>query len=118
MDIQRKKGMLDICVLSVLNRGPSYGYKIVGDVSTCIEISESTLYPILKRLEGAGCLTTFSQEHNGRLRKYYQITGEGQRRIRKFLAEWDEIRGVYAFIEHNLTAGAAGPALPAADSVR
>lgn len=66
MDIQRKKGLLDICVLSVLSREPSYGYKIVGDVSACIDISESTLYPILKRLESAGCLTTFTQEHNGR----------------------------------------------------
>ena len=99
VDSQRKKGLLDICVLAVLNREPSYGYKIVGDVSACIEISESTLYPILKRLESAGCLVTFSQEHNGRLRKYYQITTIGQERIRDFLSEWDEIRRVYEFIE-------------------
>lgn len=69
VDIQRKKGLLDICVLSVLSREPSYGYKIVGDVSACIDISESTLYPILKRLESAGCLTTFTQEHNGRMQE-------------------------------------------------
>ena len=66
MDTQRKKGVLDICVLAVLARGASYGYKIVGDVSQCIEISESTLYPILRRLEASGCVTTYRQAHNGR----------------------------------------------------
>ena len=77
MDTQRKKGVLDVCVLSVLKRGPSYGYMIIGDVSQCIEISESTLYPILKRLESAGFVTTYKQEHNGRTRKYYEITEMG-----------------------------------------
>ena len=101
MDIQRKKGLLDICVLSVLSREPSYGYKIVGDVSACIDISESTLYPILKRLESAGCLTTFTQEHNGRLRKDYRITETGLERIHAFLDEWEEMRRVFAFIENN-----------------
>ena len=101
MDIQRKKGLLDICVLSVLSREPSYGSKIVGDVSACIDISESTLYPILKRLESAGCLTTFTQEHNGRMRKYYRITAAGLARIRAFLDEWEEMRKMYAFIENN-----------------
>ena len=56
VDIQLKKGLLEVCVLSALSRGDSYGYRIIGDVSSCIEISESTLYPILKRLEGSGCL--------------------------------------------------------------
>lgn len=98
MDIQRKKGLLDICVLTVLNREPSYGYKIISDVSPCIDISESTLYPILKRLESAGCLTTYTQEHNGRTRKYYRITDAGRRRIAEFLEEWDELRNIYTFI--------------------
>lgn len=101
MDSQRKKGLLEICVLAVLKREPSYGYKILSDVSTCIAISESTLYPILKRLEGAGCLTTYEQEHNGRKRKYYQITALGRDRIAAFLEEWDEIKTVYYFIEHD-----------------
>ena len=56
MDSQLKKGLLDVCVLSVLRRGESYGYKILTDVAPCIEIAVSTLYPILKRMEGAGCL--------------------------------------------------------------
>lgn len=101
MDIQRKKGVLDICVLAVLARGASYGYKIVSDVSRCIEISGSTLYPILRRLEGAGCVTTYQQAHNGRMRKYYAITEAGMERIQEFLAEWQEMRRIYHFIEQN-----------------
>ena len=101
MDIQRKKGVLDICVLAVLVRGASYGYKIVSDVSRCIEISGSTLYPILRRLEGAGCVTTYQQAHNGRMRKYYAISEAGMGRIQEFLAEWQEMRRIYHFIEQN-----------------
>ncbi len=98
MDVQRKKGVLDVCVLSVLCQGPSYGYQIVKEVSRCIEISESTLYPLLKRLEQAGCLETYREEHNGRLRKYYQITEAGRRKIAEFLDEWEEIRQIYRFV--------------------
>lgn len=101
MDTQRKKGLLEICVLAVLECEPSYGYKIISDVSPCIEMAESTLYPILKRLETAGCLVTYTQEHNGRLRKYYSITPAGRERIAAFLAEWDEIQRVYTFVQHN-----------------
>ena len=99
MDVQRKKGLLEICVLAVLRQEPSYGYRIVQDVSACITISESTLYPILKRLEAAGCLSTYSQEHNGRMRKYYRITEAGLERIADFRGEWDEIKRVHDFIE-------------------
>ena len=109
MDTQRKKGLLEICVLAVLQREPSYGYKIIGDITPCIDISESTLYPILKRLENAGCLVTFTREYNGRLRKYYAITDEGRRRITAFLEEWDELRSVYAFIQNG---GVAPQPLP------
>ena len=101
MDIQLKRGMLEICVLAVLCRGDSYGYQLVKDISPYITVSESTLYPILKRLESAGCLTTFTQEHNGRMRKYYRITAAGLARIRAFLDEWEEMRKMYAFIENN-----------------
>ena len=99
MDAQLKKGLLDVCVLAVLRRGESYGYKIIADVAPYIEISESTLYPILKRLETAGCLTTCPQEHNGRLRKYYHITPRGRERIDAFLEEWDEMKQVYTFVQ-------------------
>lgn len=99
MDIQLKRGLLEICVLKALEKSDSYGYQIIKDISPCIEISESTLYPILKRLEGAEALSVYSVEHNGRLRKYYKITEKGRKRIEAFLSEWQEIMNVYKFIE-------------------
>ena len=99
MDTQIKKGLLEVCVLTVLREKDSYGYQIIRDVSSCIAISESTLYPILKRLEGSGCLTTYSVEHQGRLRKYYRITQQGMDKIKAFLQEWEEVMQVYQFIK-------------------
>ena len=99
MDIQRKKGLLDVCVLAVLRRGPSYGYKIIGEVSSCIEVSESTLYPVLRRLEKQGLLRVYDQQFQGRNRRYYAITDAGQERIDAFLDEWDEVKRIYAFIK-------------------
>lgn len=98
MDIQIKKGLLDVCVLAVLSRRDSYGYQIIKDISTCIEISESTLYPILKRLEAGRCLSTYSMEHNGRLRKYYRITPMGRQRLSEFIEEWKELEQIHDFI--------------------
>ena len=98
MDTQLKKGLLEMCVLAVLKRGDSYGYQIIKDISVCITISESTLYPILKRLENNGCLTTYSVEHNGRLRKNYKITEVGEQKIQEFLDEWDQVMEIYYFI--------------------
>ena len=99
MDTQRKKGLLDICVLAVLNRGPSYGYMIIREVSECIQVSESTLYPILKRLEQSGSLVTYRREYNGRMRKYYEITDAGREKIQEFLDEWEEMQNIYRFVE-------------------
>lgn len=99
MDAQLKKGVLDACVLAAISKQDSYGYQIVKDVSACIEISESTLYPILKRLETAGALKTYAIEHNGRLRKYYRITEEGRQRIDDFCASWDEMVRIHDYIE-------------------
>lgn len=101
MNIQRKKGLLDICVLSVLKKAPSYGYMIIGEVSQCIEISESTLYPILKRLESSGSLTTYKKEYNGRTRKYYKIADPGITKINEFLSEWEQMKQIYSFVEMN-----------------
>lgn len=98
MDIQLKRGLLEVCVLAVLNKNDSYGYQLIKDISTCIEISESTLYPILKRLQNGKMLVEYSSEHNGRLRKYYKITEIGQQRIADFLDEWKEVTEVYQFI--------------------
>lgn len=99
MDIQLKKGLLDICILRVLKQGDSYGYQIVKDVMEYVEVSESTLYPILKRLEASACLTTYSVAHQGRLRKYYQITPKGVEKIDVFLKEWHQIEKIYTFIK-------------------
>lgn len=99
MDVQIKKGLLEACVLTVLKKKDSYGYQIIRDISSCIAISESTLYPILKRLEGGGYLTTYSLEHQGRLRKYYKITELGEKKIETFLQDWNEVMRVYRFIK-------------------
>ncbi len=98
MDIQLKRGLLDVCVLAAIRDEDSYGYQIIKDVKPYVDISESTLYPILRRLEAAKLLTVRTAEHNGRLRKYYRITPQGVRRIDEFTAEWEEILSIYAFI--------------------
>lgn len=99
---QMKKGLLEVCVLSVLNRGDSYGYKIIKDLSDYIKLSESTLYPILRRLETANFLTVYSVEHNGRLRKMYQITETGTEQIQEFLVGWEEIEAIYQYIKEGV----------------
>ena len=99
MDVQLKRGLLEICVLAVLQRADSYGYQIVKDLSDVIPISESTLYPILKRLEAGESLSVYSLEHNGRLRKYYRITDKGKARIGEFLVELKTMMDVYEFIK-------------------
>ena len=98
MDTQLKRGILDVCVLAAIKNEDSYGYKIIKDLKPYIEMSESTLYTILKRLESANMLTVRTAEHDGRLRKYYRITEEGSRRINSFKSEWKEIISIYNFI--------------------
>ena len=98
MDIQMKRGLLDVCVLAAIKDEDSYGYQIIKDIKPYIEISESTLYPILRRLEAAELLTVRTAEHNGRLRKYYHITNAGLGRIDDFKNEWKEIMSIYKFV--------------------
>lgn len=98
MESQLRRGILDACVLAVLEKGESYGYKMVTDISEFIEITESTLYPILKRLEAQAMLSVRTMEYNGRLRKYYSITDAGRDRITQLLSEWEEIVKVYRYI--------------------
>ena len=98
MDIQLKRGMLDICVLAAIKSRESYGYQIIKDMKSSVDISESTLYPILRRLEAAKLLTVRSAEHNGRLRKYYRITKAGQERLNAFAEEWKEMMAIYQFV--------------------
>lgn len=98
MDTQLKRGLLDICVLAAIKGGESYGYKIIKDLKPHVELSESTLYTILKRLEAAEMLTVRSAEHSGRLRKYYRITDAGRERIGEFREEWEKLLSMVEFI--------------------
>jgi PadR family transcriptional regulator PadR len=98
MDIQMKRGLLDVCVLAAIKDDESYGYRIIKDIKPYLDISESTLYPILRRLEAAELLTVRTAEHDGRLRKYYKITKQGLKRIEDFKEEWKEIMSIYKFV--------------------
>ena len=98
MDIQLKRGLLDVCVLAAIKSKDSYGYKIIKDMKPYLELSESTLYTILKRLEAADMLTVRTAEHDGRLRKYYHITPAGLGKIETFKKEWQEMNAIYQFV--------------------
>ncbi|MBR6095287.1 MAG: PadR family transcriptional regulator [Lachnospiraceae bacterium] len=98
MENQMKRGLLDVCVLAAIKNEDSYGYQIVKDMSPYVEISESTLYPILRRLESSMMLTVRTAEHNGRLRKYYHITDAGRERLNAFREEWKELMQIYEFV--------------------
>lgn len=98
MDIKLKRGFLDVCVLAAIKNEESYGYKIIQDMKPYIDMSESTLYTILKRLESSKMLTVRTAEYGGRLRKYYRITGTGLGRIEAFKQEWREVMLIYQFV--------------------
>ena len=98
MDAQLKKGLLDVCVLAAIRKEESYGYKIISDLAPYIEISESTLYPILRRLENSGAVTTRSEIHNGRVRKYFCIAPLGLEKIAEFLETMEQFRIISEFI--------------------
>ena len=98
MDVQLKRGLLDVCVLAAIQNEESYGYQIIKDMKPYLELSESTLYTILKRLETAEMLTVRTAEHGGRLRKYYRITEAGRGRIAEFEKEWREMVLIYQFV--------------------
>ena len=96
--------LLDAIVLAVVAREPegTYGYKITQEVRQVIELSESTLYPILRRLESAGALTVYSVEHNSRLRKFYHLTEQGRRQLAAAVEDWKELESMYEFIRGGL----------------
>ena len=102
MDAQLKKGTLEVCVLAALIDGPSYGYKIVKDLKDVIAVSESTLYPILRRLEKGEYLTTYSEEANGRLRRFYKITDKGYQKILDYVYDFKELLKIYKYIERGV----------------
>jgi PadR family transcriptional regulator, regulatory protein PadR len=99
MKEQVKKGVIEIFVLAILSKGDSYGYKLVSDLIDHIEMSESTLYPILRRLEKADELKTYSEVYQGRHRKYYQMTEKGRIHMDEFLSEWEDIKKIYSILK-------------------
>ena len=98
MDVQLKRGVLDVCVLTAIKNEDSYGYKIIKDLKPYIELSESTLYTILKRLELADMLNVITVKHESRIRKYYHITNKGLERINKFKNEWFDLVTLCQFV--------------------
>ncbi|MBO0436727.1 PadR family transcriptional regulator [Vagococcus fluvialis] len=99
MDIQLRRGVLDYCVLAVIKEEESYGYMIIKQMESLLSISESTLYPILKRLESNKLVSSYSVEHNGRLRKYYQITPNGIENLNEFVVSWKEVETIFNYIK-------------------
>lgn len=98
MDAQLKKGLLEVCVLAAVKEKESYGYKIISDLAPYIEISESTLYPILRRLEASGAVRSRTEAYNGRLRKYFRITPTGMRKIKDFIEAMEQFNVISQFI--------------------
>lgn len=92
MVFQLGSALLDSCVLSVLNKGDTYGYVLTQNVKEVIEISESTLYPVLRRLQKDGFLSTYDQPFQGRNRRYYRITDAGKIRLNYYMEEWNNYR--------------------------
>ena len=103
MDVQLKRGLLDVCVLAAIEKEDSYGYKIISELEPYIKISESTLYPILRRLEASDAVTTHTAQYGGRLRKYYRITAKGRAKIAEFIEDMDEFRRISKFITRGET---------------
>lgn len=99
MDRELRKGLLEFCVLAALEEKDSYGYQIIKDISYCVDISESTLYPILRRMEEAGNVTSYTEEHNNRLRKYCHLSDKGQEYLDLFRSEKTQIIKILDFIE-------------------
>ena len=91
MDAQLRKGILELCVLAVLREQDSYGYQIIKDASAYIEISESTLYPILRRLETEGKVESYNTEHNNRIRKYHRITEARRKTLQEFADDKEKL---------------------------
>ncbi len=100
MDSQLKKGLLEGCVLATIRDEESYGYKIISQISPYVEISESTLYPILKRLESSGAVSVKNRLYNGRLRKYYRITDIGRERLKEFYRDMEQMLSIYRFLQN------------------
>ena len=98
MDPQLKKGLLDACVLASIAREDAYGYRVTQEAVALLGVSESALYPVLRRLEKQGCFETYSREYGGRLRKYYRMTPLGFDRLRESREQLKEVSRVIDYI--------------------
>lgn len=100
MDAQLKKGFIEFCVLRVLEEHDSYGYEIMKKTDVCIRFSESTLYSLLKRMEDSGYVTTYTEEYNNRLRKYFHLSEKGKEYLSLFRKDIANIKEILNFIEN------------------
>lgn len=91
MNSQMKRGTLEMCVLSIISEGDCYGYEIVNRISGCMEMTEGTIYPLMKRLREGNLIDGYIVESpEGPPRKYYKLTDEGKAELARLLAEWEE----------------------------
>lgn len=104
MNVQFKKGVLELCVLVLLDKQDRYGYELVQKISDQIDISEGSVYPLLRRLTKEGYFTTYLKESTeGPSRKYYSLTGEGRAYLHELLQEWKEFtKGVNQLIKEGV----------------
>ncbi|MDD3413064.1 MAG: PadR family transcriptional regulator [Lachnospiraceae bacterium] len=102
MNPQLRKGLLEFCVLSVLEEKDSYGYQIIKDISIYVDISESTLYPILRRMEEAGNIISYTEEYNSRLRKYFHLLDKGKECLNSFRQEKKKLIKILEFIDRGI----------------
>lgn len=92
MVFQLGSALLDACVLAILEKGETYGYVLTQEVREIIEISESSLYPVLRRLQKDGCLSAEDRPFQGRNRRYYSITEQGRQKLRQYAEEWERYK--------------------------
>jgi len=92
MTFQISTSLLDACVLALLSKKDAYGYILTQDVKEIINVSESTLYPVLRRLQGDDYLSVYDAPFGGRNRRYYQITDSGRTKLDEYIGEWDKFK--------------------------
>lgn len=92
MNFQLGSALLDACVLAILHKEDTYGYKLTQEVKDMMEVSESTLYPVLRRLTREGYLETYDREHMGRNRRYYRLSAIGKRKYKEYAEEWKDFK--------------------------
>ena len=99
MNIQFKKGVLDMCVLAMLREKDSYGYDIADSLSRKILLADGTVYPILRKLAADGLVSTYLMEsQNGPPRKYYHLTDEGKKVLEQYITDWKQFNEVVSGI--------------------